>query len=256
MGTLDPIACGILPVAIGKATRLFDYSLNKTKSYIAIFDFGYETDTLDTTGKELNRKDICVEKEDILSILPQLIGEINQIPPLFSAKNVNGKRAYDLARAGQEFELKPKTITIHRLELIEKVGKNRYKFLINCSSGTYIRAIGRDLGQLLGTYATMSFLERIETGVFGLDSSVELNTILDGKIEDYLISPLDAFPNFGRYAINDDQFRDVLNGKNIPCEKFEIDTFILYNGQVVGVAKPNLNYIKLNTFLYEEKDKL
>lgn len=251
MGTLDPIACGILPIAIGKATRLFDYSLNKTKTYIAVFDFGYTTDTLDTTGIEIAREDVAIEKEDIIKILPNLIGDIDQIPPRFSAKNINGRRAYDLAREGQEFELKPKKITIYRLELLEKVGDNRFKFLIKCSSGTYIRSIGRDMAQLMGTMASMSFLERIETGEFNLESSIDLDTILDGKVEDYIISPLDVFPNFGIYNISNNQLNDVLNGKNVLCEPFEKETFIINNNKIVGVAIPHIQYIKLNTFLYE-----
>lgn len=251
MGTLDPMACGVLPIAIGKATRLFDYSLDKTKTYVAVFDFGYTTDTLDSTGKETARDDRIIEKEDILKLLPNLIGDIDQIPPLFSAKNVNGKRAYDLARAGVEFELKPKKVSIYKIELLEKVGKNRYKFLIQCSSGTYIRAIARDMASAMGTLGSMSYLERTETGVFSLDTSIELNTILDGKIEDYLMSPIDAFPNFDVHRINDKELCDVLNGKLVPCDAFEKDTFIVYEDKVVGVALPNLDYIKLNTFLYE-----
>lgn len=251
MGTLDPIACGILPIAIGKATRLFDYSLNKTKTYIAVFDFGYTTDTLDTTGIEISREDVAIEKEDIIKVLPNLLGDIDQIPPRFSAKNINGRRAYDLAREGQEFELKPKKITIYRLELLEKVGDNRFKFLIKCSSGTYIRSIGRDMAKLMGTMASMSFLERIETGEFNLESSINLDTILDGKVEDYLMSPLDVFPNFGIYNISNNQLNDILNGKNVPCEPFEKETFIINNNKIVGVAIPHIQYIKLNTFLYE-----
>lgn len=251
MGTLDPMACGVLPIAIGKATRLFDYSLDKTKTYVAVFDFGYTTDTLDSTGNETARDDRIIEKEDILKLLPNLIGDIDQIPPLFSAKNVNGKRAYDLARAGVEFELKPKKVSIYKIELLEKVGKNRYKFLIQCSSGTYIRAIARDMASAMGTLGSMSYLERTETGVFSLDTSIELNTILDGKIEDYLMSPIDAFPNFDVHRINDKELCDVLNGKLVPCDAFEKDTFIVYDDKVVGVALPNLDYIKLNTFLYE-----
>lgn len=251
MGTLDPMACGVLPIAIGKATRLFDYSLDKTKTYIAIFDFGYTTDTLDSTGKETAREDIDIEIDDILRVLPSLMGDIDQMPPLFSAKNVNGKRAYDLARAGVEFELKPKKVTIHSIELLEKVGKNRFKFQITCSSGTYIRAIARDMATAMGTLGSMSFLERTKTGVFSLDTSIELNTILDGKVENYIMSPFDAFPNFGVYEVGKSELVDILNGKSVPCKPFEKETFIVSSGKIVGVALPQLEYIKLRTFLYE-----
>lgn len=251
MGTLDPIACGILPVAIGKATRLFDYALAKTKTYIAVFDFGYTTDTLDTTGRETNRHNIDILAEDITQVLPNLIGEISQIPPLFSAKNVNGSRSYELARKGVKFELMPKKVTIFDIKLLEKVDKNRFKFEIVCSSGTYIRAIARDMAEMLETFGCMSFLERIKTGTFDLETSIELNTILDGNIEDYILSPIEAFPYFDTFSVSKEELEDILNGKMVPHEPFEKDTFILFDNHIVGVAKPLIDCIKLNTFLYE-----
>lgn len=252
MGTLDPMAQGVLPIAIGKATRLFDYSLNKTKRYIAIFDFGYTTDTLDTTGLETDRHEIDIDEGLLREKCQLLIGDINQIPPLYSAKNVDGRRAYDLARAGVEFELKPKLITIHKLALLEKVGKNRFKFDITCSSGTYIRAIARDLAKLCDTFGCMSYLERVETGEFNLDNATNLDSLLEcNRLDEFLLSPLDVFKNFDKFNINEKNFNDLLNGKEIKIKPFEKDTFIIYNNKLVGVAVPHINKIKLNTFLYE-----
>lgn len=252
MGTLDPMACGILPIAIGKATRLFEYSLDKTKRYTAIFDFGYTTDTLDTTGEEISRHEIDINENELKVKCLDLIGENAQIPPIYSAKNVNGRRAYDLAREGVEFELKPKNITIFKLDLIEKVGKNRYKFDIICSSGTYIRAIARDLAKLCSTWGCMSYLERTETGIFKIDTSNNLDSILQATdISEFLLSPLEVFKNFGVCNISDKQAKDLIDGKVVPYPTFDRETFIINNGNIIGVAKPNLDEIKLTTFLYE-----
>lgn len=252
MGTLDPMACGVLPIAIGKATRLFDYSLDKTKRYTAIFDFGYTTDTLDTTGIETNRHDINIDDNSLRSMCNELLGENDQVPPNFSAKNINGKRAYDLAREGISFELKPKTITIYKLELIEKIDRNRYKFDIICSSGTYIRAIARDLAVKLNTYGCMSYLERTESGVFNLDNASFLDTILENEnLNQFIISPLDVFQNFEKCEISKNEFEDLNNGKQVLHEPFNRETFIIFQNKIVGVAKSNLNYIKLSTYLYE-----
>lgn len=256
MGTLDPLASGVLPIAIGKATRLFDYSLNKTKRYTAVFDFGYTTDTLDTTGTIEHDGAYVPNREEIESVLPKMLGENAQIPPMYSAKNVNGMRAYDLARRGIEFELKPKNIIIHKLELIEQVSDCQYKFDIVCSSGTYIRAIGRDIANLLDTYATMSMLERTETGSFNLDNAVYLDKLLEDNtnLQDCIISPIDAFGNFDIIEIDSETFKALLDGKKVEHSIISNDTFVVYDGQIVGVAKKNIGQLSIDTFLYETKE--
>ena len=135
MGTLDPLASGVLPVGVGNATRLFDYFLQKQKTYIAEFTFGETADTLDCTGEIVRGGHVPTESE-ILEVLPQFIGEIDQIPPKYSAKNVNGKRGYELARAGIEFELQPKRIVIHDLELLGKSNDDTFRVKIRCGGGT------------------------------------------------------------------------------------------------------------------------
>ena len=119
MGTLDPLASGVLPVAFGKSTRLFDYLLDKDKVYKAEFTFGYETDTLDRGGVVIKDNGKLPTESDIISVLPSLVGEVMQMPPIYSAKNVNGKRSYELARLGVEVELKPKKVTITSIDFIE-----------------------------------------------------------------------------------------------------------------------------------------
>ena len=255
MGTLDPLACGVLPIAIGKATRMFDYSLNKTKRYTAIFDFGYTTDTLDIEGVVTEQNGKIPTKEELQSVSKKLLGNIDQIPPLYSAKCVNGRRAYDLAREGVEFELKPKTITIYQLDLIEQVSDTRYKFDIICSSGTYIRAIARDLAQLCETFGCMSYLERTETGSFSKDNAIKLDELLEeDSCEEYLISPLDAFSNFDKFEVNNQIMIDLINGKRHKCLPFKNPTFILCDNEIIGVAKCNTSELIIDTFLYEQKE--
>jgi len=251
MGTLDPMATGILPIAIGKATRLFEYSLDKTKRYIATFNFGYTTDTLDITGQIISNDGYIPSSDDISKVLPKMIGKLSQIPPNFSAKNINGKRAYDLARSGIEFELTPKEVEIIDIRLIEQVSNNCYKFDIVCSSGTYIRSIARDMASYLKTYGCMSSLERIENGRFIKNNSIELDKLLEEDISKYLIKPEEVFNNFDIVEINDKMFKDLLNGIKFEFVKFYKPTFIKYNDKIVGVAKIDSNDLILDTFLYE-----
>ena len=255
MGTLDPLACGILPIAVGKATRLFDYSLDKKKRYTAIFDFGYTTDTLDIEGVKTNESQVVPNIEQIKLAMTKLIGEMDQIPPLYSAKVVNGRRAYDLAREGVSFELKPKKITIYNIDLIEQISEYQYKFDIECSSGTYIRAIARDIAELCGTYGCMSFLERTETGVFKLDNSIKLDDLLEkSNCDDCLISPVDAFKNFDIYRVDDKTKVDLINGKRPSTTPFDKPTFIMFHDELLGIARTNSTELILDTFLYEQKE--
>lgn len=255
MGTLDPLASGILPIAIGKATRMFDYSLNKTKRYTAIFDFGYTTDSLDITGERTSDVGYVPSREEIIQVTNKLIGEYDQVPPMFSAKNVNGVRAYDLARKGISVELKPNKITIFKLDLLEQISDYQYKFDIVCSSGTYIRAIARDLAKMLDTYACMSFLERTETGNFKIDNSIYFDDIIQSdSLEKYLISPIEAFDYFDKISIDSKALNDLLNGKKIDYNILTKDTFVTFDNMLVGIAKKNCDYLQLETFLFETKD--
>lgn len=248
-GTLDPMASGILPLAIGKATRLFEYSLEKTKGYIATFEFGYLTDTLDAEGIVTHSNGEMPTEDEIRAILPDLLGDQDQIPPNYSAKNVDGKRAYDLARAGVEFELKPKRITISKLELISKISSSKYVFNIECSSGTYIRSIARDLGDKLGTYATMTALNRTMAGNFVTTNAIELDELLKkDSLEGILLKPNEIFKTFGKIEITKDEYTKLKNGIKL-FRAVEKDSFVYFNGSIVGIAKSNEKLLKLDTYL-------
>ncbi len=174
LGTLDPLATGVLPVAVGSATKLFDLLLNKQKTYIATFKFGETTDTLDRDGQIIETCDIDISDESIARAIESQTGEIWQTPPQYSAKSVGGKRAYDIAREGGTAELSPKKVTVYSIEPTRRddLGHNEYRFEIVCSSGTYIRAIARDMAREMGTVGYMTSLVRTASGPFELYDSV------------------------------------------------------------------------------------
>ena len=190
MGTLDPLACGVLPVGIGNAARLFDYFLQKEKRYSARFVFGATTDTLDREG-EIVRGGRVPSADEIAAALPAFIGEIMQTPPRYSAVSVNGRRGYDLARSGQDFELSAKKVKIASFTLREQTAPDEFAFDIVCGGGTYIRSLARDLAEALGTKGYMSYLCRTASGVFTCETSVPFDSLTAENIRDYII-PTDS----------------------------------------------------------------
>lgn len=219
MGTLDPLACGILPVAIGQATRLFDLMLDKKKVYISEFTFGYETDTLDAEGKVVLSNGIIPSKSAIIDLLPNLCGKVDQVPPVYSAKCVDGKKSYQLARAGKKVELKPKTVEIFSIKLLEDKSPT-FKFEISCGGGTYIRSICRDMAYALGTYATMTALERVECGFFSKESSITVEQLEKADNPCDLIIKSDAVLPFEKIILSKAQGEKLLNGV---YERYDID---------------------------------
>lgn len=186
MGTLDPLADGVLPVAVGNATRLFEYMLQKKKQYIATFRFGVTSDTLDCEGTLNYGNPYIPSKAELERVMPALTGEVMQIPPRYSAKSVNGVRGYKLARAGKEFSLEAKKVTIEKIELIEQLNESEYRFLIDCGSGTYIRSIARDLAAACGAEGIMTALTRTRSGAFTLENAVDLDKLTAENIEGYI----------------------------------------------------------------------
>ena len=178
LGTLDPLATGVLGVAVGSATKLFDYFLSKRKTYIATCVLGKSTDTLDSAGQitsEVPVEDITDDR--LRSVLSSFVGEIEQIPPLYSAKSVDGVRAYRLAYKGVEVDLKPCHVEVYSLELLSRESNECFRFKVECSGGTYIRSLCRDLGAALGYPAYMAALERTQNGMMRLEDAVTLERI-------------------------------------------------------------------------------
>lgn len=182
MGTLDPYGSGVLLIGVNKGTKLFDEYLKKTKTYIAVFHFGHETDTLDSEGQIINENKVNLTKEQVQSVLPKFLGRQMQMPPLYSAKKINGKKACDVARRGGVVELKPKEIEIFNLKLLRQFDNENFQFEVTCSSGTYIRSLCRDIAHELSTCGTMVSIIRTKCGIFGIDDSCTLQDIQNGKI--------------------------------------------------------------------------
>lgn len=248
MGTLDPLASGVLPVGVGNAARLFDYFLEKEKKYIAEFTFGVDSDTLDSTGNLVCGGYVPNESE-ISAVLPTFFGDIMQVPPKYSAKNVNGKRGYELARAGVEFELAPKKVHIYGMELLGKSEdkENSYRIKIRCGGGTYIRSLARDIAAALGTKAVMSSLLRTQSGCFYLDKAVPFS-ILEAdptieELEKYLIPTASVLP-YADLIVNEKQTVKILQGQQVRVEQadglyklYKIDGFYGIAEVANGLAK-------------------
>lgn len=187
-GTLDPEAAGVLPIMIGKATRLFDYVTDKEKTYIAQWKPGVKTDTQDAFGKVIARGRKEVQLSELESVLPLFIGQIYQKPPMFSAIKRDGKRLYDLARKGQEVELEKRPIAVHRIQVIRRLNDGSYILEVCCGRGTYIRTLCEDIGESIGCLAHMGFLIRKTAGPFDIGRAVTLEEIdaaenLEGFLE-------------------------------------------------------------------------
>lgn len=213
MGTLDPLASGVLPVAVGKSTRMFDYLLDKTKVYIAKIEFGYETDTLDLEGKVVKTSAFIPSEDEVREKSLSLVGEIYQLPPLFSAKCVNGKRSYELARKGKAVELQPKKVNILSVDVLGKTeGKAEYEIKISCKGGTYIRAIARDLGYACSSCATMTSLVRVSSGIFDIATSVTAEDFLNSEDKEKFIVPPDMVVDFPILSLDRTRAERLFNG--------------------------------------------
>jgi len=176
-GTLDPFATGVLPVCLGKATRLARFLGGGEKVYRAVARLGFATTTDDATGEPLGpAQAVALDRQAVAKVLGPLVGEIDQVPPAYSAKHTGGARAYEHARAGRAVSLPPVRVTVHALELVDLSG-DRLELLVRCSTGTYVRALARDIGRALGTGAHLTELRRLRSGAFGLEESVLLEVL-------------------------------------------------------------------------------
>ena len=173
-GTLDPLASGVLPIALGEATKVAGRMLDATKQYAFTIRFGEETDTLDAEGEMVATSDVVPTAAQVADVLPRFSGEIEQVPPVYSALKIGGKASYLRARAGEEVELKPRTVTVHDLQLISD-SANEASLLATVSKGTYIRSLARDIARALRTVGHVSYLRRTRAGPFSLEQSVSLD---------------------------------------------------------------------------------
>ena len=213
-GTLDPMATGVLPVFVGRATRGVEFFEHAEKTYEAVLQLGVTTDTEDTTGRVLEEKPVSVTKEEFLAVLPRFRGEIAQIPPMYSALKVNGQKLYDLARQGKEVERKSRKITIFRLECLSFDG-NTAKLLVHCSKGTYIRTLCKDIGAALGCGGCMAALRRVTAGEYTIEKAVSLQELTETETPERYLLPVDSlFARYEQVVLTPNQEKRCRNGNS------------------------------------------
>lgn len=249
MGTLDPMAEGVLVVGVGKSARLFEYISGRRKSYIAKFKFGSQTDTLDALGTVTDVTSDIPSVDAALNAMRSLIGRIEQIPPAYSAKHVDGKRAYALARSGESVELSPVSVEIFDAQLICQPAMDEMVFSVDCSAGTYIRSICRDVAKLCGSLATLTYLQRTRSGCFDVKDSVSLDA-LDIQKQTALVAP-DKVVDMPSYNVDAARYDDLRNGRKIECR--ETGEFKVYcNGEFFGIGCNNGGTLKIKTYLKDD----
>lgn len=249
-GTLDPNATGVLPILLGSATKAQDLIVNHDKTYIADFRFGLTTDTLDIWGKVLSEQKSEVTREDILNVIPKFTGEIEQIPPMFSAVQKNGQRLYDLARKGIEVERESRKVTVYGLELLEFDEETQIgKFEISCSKGTYVRTIIDDIGRLLGVGGVMTGLRRISACGYKIGECITLDKARQlaesGELEKYISSVESLFESYGYVVVSEAQARRFSNGGALDTERTYLKKLDVENGQIFRVKDRENKFLGL-----------
>lgn len=231
-GTLDPMATGVLPIFIGRATRGVEFFESAEKEYIAGLRLGAVTNTQDTTGEVLQANPVTVSREDVLAALQQFSGEIDQIPPMYSAIKINGQKLYELARKGKEVARKPRRITIFELELLDGSGCD-YTIRVRCSKGTYVRTLCHDIGAALGCGACMSSLRRTQAGNFTLQQAITMPQLLEFAKEtdpQALLMPVDAlFSMYPPLIVELGQAEKLRHGAQIQDPSFQAGTYRVYS---------------------------
>lgn len=253
LGTLDPAASGVLPIAFGKATKFFDYFLSKDKIYVADVEFGVLTDTLDSFGNITKKDSVIVSQDDILKVIPKFLGEVYQVPPKFSAIKVNGKRACDIARIGENVELSPRKINIYSIELLGKFKNNAYRFRVHCSAGTYIRTLFNDLAASINTVATTPVIIREKSGFFSIDDAITLDEL---RQRARLISIEAAFKDFEVIEISNELIcKKLVSGVKLHKQDLKIQSsspfFIKNNENLIGMYHLDGDKMVCDVFLYE-----
>ena len=217
-GTLDPLATGILPIALGEATKTVPFMMDAAKSYIFEITWGETRSTQDAEGEVMETTDVRPGEADIRAALPQFKGEIEQVPPKFSAIKIDGKRAYDLARAGEAVEIKPRAVRVDKFSLTSAT-EDTATFEVDCGKGTYIRSLARDLAASLGTCGYVSILRRTRVGPFGLEESITLDALTQmcdrARVSEGLLSVSTALDDIPVLAVTDQDAVDLKHGRGI-----------------------------------------
>ena len=237
-GTLDPMATGVLPVFVGRGTRGVEFFEHAEKTYEAVIRLGITTNTEDITGEILEKRTVDVTKEAFLSVLYQFRGEIQQIPPMYSALKINGQKLCDLARKGKEVERKPRTITIHALDCLCFEGETA-TLRVTCSKGTYIRTLCKDIGQALGCGGCMEALRRVGAGAYTIDEAIPLSKIVESEDPGQFLRPVDTmFTQYEAVTLTEKQTLRCRNGNSFSIDLAE-GTYRAYDqaGEFLMLAK-------------------
>lgn len=253
-GTLDPMATGVLPICIGNATKIVDYIMQNHKVYKATLKLGVTTDTYDREGKILSESELGnITNKHIEEVIRGFIGDIEQMPPMYSALKVNGKRLYELARQGIEIERQKRKITIYDIN-IENVDIPYVKFTVKCSKGTYIRSLCYDIGDILKVGGAMWDLERVETGAFSIENSIALEELNEENIKNFII-PMDEALKYKPIVFSNKFEKLLLNGVTIqnPFVIKDIEENILYKVYIedrfIGIGKKTEKGFKIEKLL-------
>ena len=237
-GTLDPMATGVLPVFVGRGTRAVEFFEHAEKTYETVLRFGITTDTEDITGNILAEKQVNITEAALETALEQFRGEIQQIPPMYSALKINGQKLCDLARKGKEVERKPRTITIHELELLAFDG-NTARLRVHCSKGTYIRTLCKDIGENLGCGGCMASLRRVSAGSYTIDQAIPLAELIDAVDPEQFLRPVDTmFVQYPAVTLTENQEKRCRNGNSFSIA-LDDGTYRAYsqNGEFLMLAK-------------------
>lgn len=253
-GTLDPMAQGVLPVCTGKGTNSVEMITASEKTYVAVMTLGTETNTQDATGEITRERPVCCTEEDIAAAAQSFVGEIEQIPPMYSAVHHNGRRLYQLARQGIEVERKPRRITVYSINVLRIDGKN-VKLQISCSKGTYIRTLCFDIGERLGCGAHMAELTRTRSGIFTAETAVTLEKFEENPTE-YLIPVCKLFEDYPKILLSEADEKKVRNGVMIeyPFETGKTYTLFTKGGDFLciseGITINNRKFLKMTKSFY------
>ena len=265
-GTLDPEASGVLPVCVGTATRLFDYIIDKRKSYVARIRLGVETDTQDATGRVVAERAVDVGEDALRAVLPRFTGDIEQVPPMYSALKRDGRRLYQLARKGETVALQPRSCRVDGIEYLGKDGEDTYRLHVDCGKGVYIRTLCHDIGRALGCGAHMQSLERVAAGIFTIGDALTPAQIdalcAEGRLEKALV-PLDApLHHLPAVRVGEKCRHAVLNGNPLraawldapapACEAVRV----YLNDRFAGIGAPQPDgSVKFKAMLYRPEDE-
>ena len=251
-GTLDPMATGVLPVFVGRATRAVEFFEHAEKTYETVLLLGKRTDTQDVTGRVLEERPVSLCLADVEAVLPQFRGEILQVPPMYSALKVNGQKLCDLARKGQQVERKPRPITIFELTLLS-FEENWLRLRVRCSKGTYIRTLCDDIGAALGTLGCMESLRRTQAGDYSITEAVPLETLLETDSPETYLRGMDSmFTRYPAVTLTPNQEKRCRNGNSF-TRPMANGTYRAYgeNGEFLMLAKVEDNVMSTIKSFFE-----